>query len=107
MSILIKGVNVHRGRCYECPCLDREYGDCNALKKDVHYITKEDCPIIEIPDHGDLADNMSTVDAVERGKWETVDGEKPRRYGCSVCKRLAWYQHNYCPNCGARMDGDE
>ena len=56
MSVLIKGMNVHRGRCYECPCLDREYGDCNALKKDVHYVTKEDCPLIELPEHGDLID---------------------------------------------------
>lgn len=56
MSILIKGINVHRGSCWECPCLDGEYGDCNVLKKDVHYVRYEDCPLIEIPDHGDLVD---------------------------------------------------
>lgn len=56
MSVLIKGIKVHRGRCWECPCLDGEYGDCNVLEKDVHDIEYEECPIIELPDHGDLID---------------------------------------------------
>lgn len=56
MSVLIKGINTHRGRCWECPCLDGEYGDCNVLEKDVHYIEDEECPLIELLDHGDLID---------------------------------------------------
>ena len=78
MSVLIKGINVHRGRCYECPCLDREYGDCNALKKDVHYIDEADCPLIELPDHGDLIDR----DAL-RKDWRFSDS-------CSRCERDAY-----------------
>lgn len=56
MSILIKGINAHRGDCWNCPRLDGEYGDCNVLKKDVHYIIDDECPLIELPDHGDLID---------------------------------------------------
>lgn len=56
MSVLIKGIKVHRGDCWACPCLDGEYGDCNVLEKDVHDIEYEECPLIELPDHGDLID---------------------------------------------------
>lgn len=47
------------------------------------------------------------VALVRHGRWEVIDAEEPRKYGCSECKRLSWYMENYCPNCGARMDGDE
>lgn len=46
------------------------------------------------------------VQPVVRGEWELVDGAEPRRYGCSVCKRLSWDETNFCPNCGARMVED-
>lgn len=54
-------------------------------------------------------DNAPTIDAVpvRHGRWKVIDAEEPRRYGCSECKRLSWHMENYCPNCGARMDGDE
>ena len=47
-----------------------------------------------------------TVDAepVRHGRWEVVDGAEPRRYGCSVCKKLSWTEDNYCSYCGAKMD---
>lgn len=46
------------------------------------------------------------VDAepVKHGRWEVVDGAEPRRYGCSVCKKLSWTEDNYCPHCGCKMD---
>ena len=55
-----------------------------------------------------------TVDAVEvvHGRWENQHGI----YSCSVCGKSnpyevlmdnIWYWPcNYCPNCGAKMDGD-
>lgn len=46
------------------------------------------------------------VAPVRHGRWEVIDAEEPRRYGCSECKRLSWHMENYCPNCGARMDGE-
>ena len=61
MSVLIKGINIHRGRCWECPCLDGEYGDCNVLEKGVHDIEYDECPIIEIHDHGDLIDRNMLI----------------------------------------------
>lgn len=52
--------------------------------------------------------NLPTIDAVEvvHGEWEVVDQEEPRRYGCSVCKRLSFDVTNYCSYCGAKMDGE-
>ena len=50
---------------------------------------------------------------VKRGLFGFVGGSAISVYvnfgSCSECKeRVAWYQHkNYCPNCGARMDGGE
>ena len=47
------------------------------------------------------------VAPVRHGRWEVIDAEEPRRYGCSICRRLSWYMENYCPNCGAKMDEEE
>lgn len=54
-----------------------------------------------------LVKRQPSIDAVKHGRWITVDYEEPRRYGCSECKRLVWQLENYCPRCGARMDGEE
>ena len=50
------------------------------------------------------------VAPVVHGRWEWIG---PYRYNddgmigtCSVCKeRLRLFAYNYCPNCGAKMDG--
>lgn len=48
-----------------------------------------------------------TVDAVEvvHGRWIPCENGG---YNCSNCdRRVAFLVHNrYCPNCGAKMDGD-
>lgn len=60
-----------------------------------------------------LIDECPTIEAepVKRGKWV----EKPTIAYCSVC-HVHWTKsfivslrstYNYCPNCGARMRGDE
>lgn len=51
--------------------------------------------------------DMPTVDAVEvvHGRWIPCTNGG---YHCSVCdKRFGFvFDNNYCPNCGAKMDGD-
>ena len=53
-----------------------------------------------------------TVDAVHvvHGRWET-NSDRPDTLICSVCKCGfdMWKHdpHNFCPNCGAKMGGDE
>lgn len=49
------------------------------------------------------------VAEVKHGKWET-NSDIPDTLICSVCKcRFDMWKHDshrYCPNCGARMDGE-
>ena len=63
----------------------------------------------------EIVDKMPTVSAVEvkHGRWIMGVDEADYDYGvCSVCG-FAEREHipclyipNYCPNCGAKMDGD-
>ena len=59
----------------------------------------------------EIIENAPTVDAVEvvHGRWLESEGTV-----CSVCNKhfftdgplaVANYRANYCPNCGAKMDG--
>ena len=50
--------------------------------------------------------DMRVIAERKHGKWEVLDAEEPRWYGCSECKKMARWPYNYCPNCGARMDGE-
>ena len=53
------------------------------------------------------------VEPVVHGRWIRAaaynDGVLNTAY-CSVCRNFLpaynWDYHNYCPNCGARMDGE-
>lgn len=46
---------------------------------------------------------VPTADVVEakHGEWISHEGYEE----CGECHTKAIYPHNYCPNCGARMDG--
>ena len=51
---------------------------------------------------------------VVHGRWidrtKNIRGFYDYRYDCSVCEHIFWHggieNFNYCPNCGAKMDGD-
>lgn len=50
-------------RCRDCPCAAKEYGiwDCSLLKlmlthDEVYVKRRPDCPLIDVPKHGDLID---------------------------------------------------
>lgn len=59
---------------------------------------QNDCPLIEVSED---------VQPVKHGKW----GDSIAKYGilrhkCSVCNKYSHMAYNYCPNCGAKMDGE-
>ena len=57
----------------------------------------------------DFIDEMPTVDAGEvvHGHWIWCGADRWNdAYACSVCGKMAMDDGNYCPNCGAKMDGD-
>ena len=93
--------------------------DANALKEYLNsleasgghkYYRKgvDDTLHVHIPN---IVDEQSTVDAVEvvHGWWIELPSMEPD-YKCSECgQSYAWWEPNeahYCPNCGAKMDGD-
>ncbi len=43
------------------------------------------------------------ADVVEvvHGEWISHEGYEE----CNICHHKAMFEHNYCPNCGSRMDG--
>jgi hypothetical protein len=83
-----------------------KYIDANALG-----IGKADRNAFTVPEYADgwnsaieIIENAPTVDAVEvkHGRWISHEGYEE----CDRCHAKAIYPHNFCPNCGARMDGD-
>ena len=73
-------------------------------------------PIVRLYDVLIELDNIPTVDAVEvvHGRWDETEEEvwhlykrwSITRFRCSQCKQTGNKKSNYCPNCGAKMDGD-
>ena len=55
-------------------------------------------------------DSVPGVDAVEvvHGRWKRYidEDEDVHYYTCSVCNYMAIPRYKYCPNCGAKMDGE-
>ena len=43
---------------------------------------------------------------VVHGRWTYTDGEYEIYMICSECGWDSDFRTNYCPNCGAKMDGD-
>ena len=97
--------------------------DANAIPYEEHYVPdgdvmweykKELCVLKP------TIDAMPTVDAVEvvHGRWISLTNCANAGVYCSVCYKnvykedYAWcnrknkLRSNYCPNCGAKMDGD-
>jgi hypothetical protein len=90
--------------------------DANALKnlvmnEIIHYWNSGEGGYYLAEDVIPDIDNAPTVDAVEvvHGWWIELPGMEPD-YKCSECGRsYAWWEPSeahYCPNCGAKMDGD-
>ena len=70
------------------------------------------CRACWVDDTLDYIDSESAADVapVRHGRWGT-NSDRPDSLICSVCKCGfdMWKHdpHNYCPNCGAKMDGGD
>ena len=73
---------------------------------------------VEEAEIASMIGNAPTIDPVARGRWMPTSHSrwvKDHVYRCSVCGNiLDMYgvnagrgDANYCPNCGARMEGEE
>ena len=84
----------------------------------VEYIEREKVLSKAAPVAGCFSDMISAYDVimlptadvapVRHGRWET-NSDRPDSLICSVCKcgfdMWKHDSHNFCPNCGAKMDG--
>lgn len=100
-----------------------EYIDSEAFKKSVEERYCKPCKA-EGKDHNgcwcracwvdDMLDEVecfqpADVAPVVHGRWNVIEGRRLDNAICSNCGRRfqAYYEaYSFCPNCGARMDGD-
>ena len=47
------------------------------------------------------------VSPVRHGRWVCVDTDNEQFFICNRCKRREYWESNYCPNCGAKMDAED
>lgn len=58
-------------------------------------------------------DGLPTIDPLKHGHWEIYEGQSNTIVACSECEHPVnyfwddWKSANYCPNCGAKMDGEK
>ena len=47
------------------------------------------------------------VAPVVRGRWDLLDDASSKivKWNCNKCNRISTRKTDYCPNCGARMEG--
>ena len=62
----------------------------------------------------DMVDEQPTIESErKRGCWVGIDDEPCETYECDVCGAVydtvgnTWDLPNYCPNCGAKMRGEQ
>ena len=75
----------------------QQFGEYESLRIAIKLITSA----------RNFAMNQPTVDAVEVVHGRCITDKKGVSY-CGNCRHIDDYAlvHNYCPNCGAKMDGD-
>lgn len=110
MSVLIKGMKMTHD-CFECPLAlspendDDPYWTCCGNGMKVHEAATEECRPYNCP-------LEEITEEVRHGRWIEADDFYESGV-CSVCKWNSGELHgicikewHYCPNCGAKMDGD-
>ena len=45
------------------------------------------------------------VAPVRHGRWLCVDTDTEQFFLCNRCKKKEYWESDYCPSCGAKMDG--
>lgn len=67
--------------------------------------TCANCPLV-LPTENVLEAFRLALDALSepKGKWLPTPDDFAE-FKCSVCDKPNFWEDNYCPNCGARMEG--
>ena len=65
------------------------------------------CETCDTPRDCDFCDRLDVLTERKTGHWVDVKGNQPDprwEVRCSLCGCPQDYRHNFCPNCGAKMD---
>ena len=78
----------------------------NLLSGKLRGVTYEDGKIIDVHIR-DTDDVVKVFAPVRHGRWvhHIAGGKQISACWCSVCNVEHETEQNYCPNCGAKMDG--
>ena len=49
-------------------------------------------------------DHLIEVAPVRHGRWLCVDTDTEQFFLCNRCKKKEYWESDYCPSCGCRMD---
>lgn len=57
----------------------------------------------------DAVMEMTAADVapVVHGEWLCAETDDEQFFLCSVCNDKEYWESNYCPNCGAKMDAEQ
>jgi hypothetical protein len=78
--------------------IKKRYGKSSEMCRDYKDLLGNGCSMMRLIDETPTAD----VVEVKHGRWISHEGYEE----CDLCHTKSVYAHNYCPNCGAKMDGD-
>jgi len=90
--------------------------DANALLHEIDAVELTFDGGVDVNELNEIIHRQPTIDPVKHGRWRYTEAH-PHWMFCDQCfKRIVpnkeWIKEyniptNYCPNCGARMDGEE
>ena len=79
---------------------------CKGAGKDYNGLKCRACWVDDMM--GDVDDAPAAdVAPVVHGRWVCVDTDTEQFLLCNRCKKKEYWESNYCPECGARMDLEE
>lgn len=102
MSVYIPGMEMPID-CCDCP-MSGDYKMCCSLMPGVPALYAEfwdaiktnrrhkDCPLISVPEHGDLIDRDALTDAIESTDWYHQAPNKEMVHGANSAEHQAWYK---------------
>ena len=85
--------------------IEKEYAVDAVL--DVYYDTPDIDLSCEKFEAAILKIQAADVAPVRHGRWLWVDTDTEQFFLCNRCKKKEYWESNYCPYCGAKMDLEE
>ena len=57
----------------------------------------------------DVIEREPAVDAVpvRHGRWILIETDEEQLFFCSECENKEYWESDFCPSCGAKMDGGD